>query len=178
MWVHSTLIRGQRVGACFAFSKLLTTSDYKTRGPDLEWLIGILSTEVYQLHLDQRSEVLCLFILSCWWSLLPPPLSLWSGVWKDMENKGVTPYSLNFPSDAVLCFIFYFSLISVSLCLIILIITLLPSNVWIQSRLVLSSCVSSISSLEDSFLLQDRDRNLNTHHWQSWGTDTLGLLLK
>lgn len=46
-----------------------------------------------------------------------------------VENKGVVQYSLNFPPDAVLCFVFYFSLISVSLCLIILIITLLPWNV-------------------------------------------------
>lgn len=43
--------------ACFALSKLLT-SGYKTGGPDLEGLSSILSAEVYQLHLDQRPEML------------------------------------------------------------------------------------------------------------------------
>lgn len=62
-------------------------------------------------------------------SVASPFTSLEWGMKRYMENKGVAQYSLNFPPDAVLCFIFYFSLISVSLCLIILIITLLPSNV-------------------------------------------------
>lgn len=105
------------------------TSDYKTRGPNLEWLIGILSTEVYQLHLDQRSEVLCLFVIMMMKSIASPFPSLEWGMKRYVENKGVVQYSLNFPPDAVLCFVFYFSLISVSLCLIILIITLLPWNV-------------------------------------------------
>lgn len=132
------LTRDQRVLVCFALSMLLT-SGYKTRDHDLEWLMSVLSTEVNQLHLDQRSGC---FVYSLYHAnevcCLPlPPFLEWS-IKRLMENKEVFQYSLNVPLNAGLCFISYSSHISVPFCLIFLIIMLLPWDMWIQSRLVLN----------------------------------------
>lgn len=120
------LTRGQRVPTCFVLSKLLTTSDYKTRSLDLEWLLSILNTKVYQLHLDQMLEMLFIPFISvnevcCLTSAL-----LEYGIKRHVENAGVLQYLLNAPPDAILCFIPYFSLISVPFFLRILILRLLP----------------------------------------------------
>lgn len=73
------LTRGQRVPTCFVLSKLLTTSDYKTRSLDLEWLLSILNTKVYQLHLDQMLEMLFIPFIVLMKSVASP-LPFWSMV--------------------------------------------------------------------------------------------------
>lgn len=122
-----TLTKDQRVLVCFALSKLLTRG-FKTRGHGLEWLMSVLSTEVNQLHLDQRSGC---FVYSLYHAneicCLPHPF-LEQGIKRRMENKEVVQYSLNVPSNAGLCFTSYSSHISVPFCLIILIIMLLLWN--------------------------------------------------
>lgn len=63
-----------------------------------------------------------------------------------MESKRVDHYSLNVLPDAMLCFISYFSLISVPFYLIP-VFMLLPRNVRIHSRLVLDTEGTSVPTL-------------------------------
>lgn len=76
-------------------------------------------------------------------SLLP----FQSWVYKNVENKRVVHYSLNVLPDAMLCFVSYFPLSSVTFYLIIPVLTLLLGNVRIHSRLVLDTEGASVPAM-------------------------------
>lgn len=108
---HCTLSSDQRIWACLALSELLSTGGYnRERSWPRVWLICVLSIEIYRLYMDQRLEMLCLFLVSCQWSLLPPPSFVvgYKEVRKVNKSWFRIQYLLDFSLEAILFYILFF----------------------------------------------------------------------